>query len=339
VPAEDDPRWVLQRYDRPLVRGGRMYVAQPGVRTVDCLDPATGRQHWSVVLPEVIGLVGFSTDHLIVRTETDLRALDPSSGAALWRYPAPELHSFQLADQESLLLAARERSTANQDQWLTRLTWLDAARGEPTATCLVANLVDADPRLGPLVPYKDRIFTFFGRGQHDPNRDVVEFVAGGDAERPLPPSLARDPWLVRIPPRLTVAAFQTLPDWRLVSGVEGDRTGLVSEIHGEKDVLGVRSTGASPIILAREIKLPAMDRPRLRLRLASDAGHVWKLEVRLGEQLLKTEEIKDETHKDRWKTIEVDLASASGQSGWLTVRLQSTNGDPVAWWKGAEVVY
>jgi hypothetical protein len=136
-----------------------------------------------------------------------------------------------------------------------------------------------------------------------------------------------------------VAAFQTLPDWRLVSGVEGDRTGLVSEIHGEKDVLGVRSTGASPIILAREIKLPAMDRPRLRLRLASDAGHVWKLEVRLGEQLLKTEEIKDETHKDRWKTIEVDLASASGQSGWLTVRLQSTNGDHVAWWKGAEVVY
>ena len=339
VPAEEDPRWVLQRYVRPLVQDGRMYVSQPGVRTVDCLDPGTGRQHWSVVLPEVVGIVGYSTGNLILRTEADLRALDPGNGATLWRYPSPELHSFQLVDESSLLLAARERSPTNQDQWLTRLTWLDAARGEPTATCLVANLVDVDPRLGPLVPYKDRIFTFFGRGQHDPNRDVVELVPAGDAERPLPPSLASDPWLVRIPPRMTAAAFQTLPDWRLVSGGDGDRTGPVPEIHGEKDVLGVRSTGATPIILAREIKLPAMDRPRLRLRLGNDAGQVWKLEVRLGEQVLKTEEIKDETHKDRWKTIEADLSPAAGQAGWLTIRLQSTNGDHVAWWKAAEVVF
>ena len=43
VPAEDDPRWVLQRYVPPLVQEGRMYVTQPGVRTVACLDPATGR--------------------------------------------------------------------------------------------------------------------------------------------------------------------------------------------------------------------------------------------------------------------------------------------------------
>ena len=111
------------------------------------------------------------------------------------------------------------------------------------------------------------------------------------------------------------------------------------EVHGEKDVFGVRSTGAMPIVLAREIKLPAMDRPRLRLRFANDGGQVWKLAVRLGEQVLKTEEIKDETHADRWKTIEIDLAPAAGHSGWLTVELQSANGDHTLWWKGAEVVY
>ena len=348
IPHEEDPRWVLQRFHSPLVAGGKLYIAQPGVRTVDCLDPATGRQHWSVVLPEVLGLVGLTRrdgdapaepGRLIVRTEGDLRALDGRTGQTLWRTPTSELHSFQLVDDRSILIASRERPPQTGDQWLTRLTWIDVATGKSSATCTLANLVDGDPRLGPLVPYKDRVFTFFGRGQHDPNRDIVELVPTGNADKPAPPAIAADPWLARVPAQLTAAAWSVLPDWRLMSGADGDRTALVVEAHGEKEVLGIRSTGATPIVLAREIRLPAMDRPRLRLRFANDGGQVWKLAVRLGEQVLKTEEIKDETHPDRWKTIEIDLAPAAGRTGWLSVELQSTNGDHTLWWKGAEVVY
>ena len=40
LPADEDPRWVLQMYQRPLVKSGRLYVAQPGVRTVECLAAA-----------------------------------------------------------------------------------------------------------------------------------------------------------------------------------------------------------------------------------------------------------------------------------------------------------
>ncbi len=348
IPCEEDPRWVLQQFHAPLVAGGKLYVAQPGLRTALCLDSATGREVWSVVLPEILGLVGLSgregeapaePRRLIVRTETGLRALDRATGQTLWRTPVSELHSFQLVDDQSILIAARERTPQSNDQWLTRLTWLDAATGQPRATCTLPGLVDGDPRLGSLVPYQDRIFTFFGRGQHEANRDVVELVPVGDAERPVPPAVSANPWLARVPSQLTSAAYAVLPDWRLFCGVDGDRTGLVPEVHGERDVFGVRSTGAMPIVLAREIKLTAMDRPRLRLRLASDGGQVWKLAVRVGEQVLKTEEIKDETHPDRWKTIEIDLAPAAGTSGWLAVELQSANGDHTLWWKGAEVVY
>jgi outer membrane protein assembly factor BamB len=339
LPHEEDPRWVLQRFHPPLLAGGRLYVAQPGVRTVDCLDPQTGRQFWSVVLPELLGIVGLSGNQLIVRTETDLRALDPQTGQTHWRTPISELHSFQLVDERSLLVASRERPQQSSDQWLTRLTWLDAATGQPTAACTLPSLVDADPRLGPLVPYKDRLFTFFGRGQHDPNRDVVELVPAGEADRPLPPAVATNPWLARVPPQLTAAAWAVLPEWRLLCGAVGDRTGLMPEVHGEREVFGVRSTGATPIVLAREITLPAMDRPRLRLRFANDGGQHWKLTVRLGEQVLKKEEIKDDTYKERWKTIEIDLASAAGQSGWLAIELQAANGDHTLWWKGAEVAY
>jgi hypothetical protein len=127
---------------------------------------------------------------------------------------------------------------------------------------------------------------------------------------------------------------------QLTSGHDGDRTGLVPGIHGERDVLGVRSLNVqSPIVLAREITLPAMGRPRLRLRLGTDGGQVWKLDVRHGEQVLQADEIKDETHPDRWKTLEVDLTPAAGQSGWLSVRLTCANGDHALWLKAAEVVY
>jgi hypothetical protein len=317
-----------------------MYVAQPGVRTIDCLDPETGREHWSVVLPEVVGIVGLSAGRVVVRTEREIRALNGATGRTLWRYDAPELHSFQLADDNAVLLAARERNGENKDQWLTRLTWLDAATGLPTATCVLSSLADADPRLGPLVPHGDRIFTFFGRGQHEPTRDVVELVPTGDPDTPVPPAVFNDPWREHVPARLTTAGYAVLPDWQLLSGGEGDRTGLVADVHGEKDVLGVRSLGAAaPIVLGREITLPAMGRPRLRIRLGTDGGQTWKLEARHGEQVLRSEEIKDQTHPDRWKTIEIDLAPAAGNSGWLTIRLQSTNGDHVLWLKGAEVVF
>ncbi|MEX2173461.1 MAG: PQQ-binding-like beta-propeller repeat protein, partial [Pirellulaceae bacterium] len=347
IPDEEDPRWVLQMYQRPIVAGGRMYAVQPGVRTVDCLDPLTGREHWSAVLPEVLGIVGLSghqTDataqplRLIVRTEGDIRTLDAATGHTLWRYPAPEAHSFQLAGDAAVLVVLRERKPDQKDQWLTRLVWLDATTGEPTATSLVSKLADGDPRLGPLVPHNDRLITFFGRGQHDPNRDLVELFPVGDADRPTPAGVLDDPWRQRVPVPLREASYAVLPDWQLLSGHDGDRTGLVAEAHGEKGVLGVRSTRAAPVVLGREIALPAMGRPRLRLRLATDAGHRWKLEVRLGQQVLKTEEINDQTHPDRWITIEIDLTPAAGQSGWLTAGLQS-EGDHALWLKSAEVIF
>jgi hypothetical protein len=338
LPADEEPRWVLQMYHPPLLDGPRMFVAQPGVRNIECLDITTGRRHWQAVLPEVVGLVGMAQGRLIARTETDLRALDPATGQTQWRYPTSELHSFQLADDSAILVALREQLPNQQFQ--TRLTWLDLATGRATATAALPTLVDPDPRLGPLVSYKDRLFTFFGRGQHDPNRDFVELAPKGEAEKPIPPEYLGDPWRQRIVPILTQTAWQRLGgDWLLHSGQAGDRTGLVDDAHGVPKVLGVRSTGAWPIVLAREVTVPAQGKPRLRLRIANDAGQTWKLETRHGAQVIATEEITDAKFPDRWKTIEIDLTPVAGKSGWLSFRAQCTNGDHVLYVERAELVF
>jgi len=327
---------VLQAYQPPLVSGERLFVAQPGVRSVDCLHSVSGRKLWSAVLPEVLGLVGLSGEKLIVRTETEVRALDAATGKTLWSYGARDLYGFPLVDDQSLLIAARERVPGDNDKWRIRLTWLDPATGQPTASTVLPNLIENDPRLGPLVPYKDHLFTFFGKGQHDPVREIVELTPKGQADRP-PANFAITAWQQRVPADLVQATSDLLGDWQLLSAQGGDLTGRVNEIHGERNILGLRHAGAWPIVLARELTIPREGNPRLRLRIASDAGRHWKLEVRLNNQLLKTEEIKDE--KDRWKTIEIELKNAAGQTGWLTIDARSQNGDHAIWWKSAEVAF
>jgi len=133
-------------------------------------------------LPEVVGLVGISGDGLIVRTENGVRGLALADGAIRWRQEISDLFSFQLLDDDNLLLARRERMTDQADQWQVRLTWLNAADGKPRATSRLPELTDSDPRLGPLVPYKDRLFTFFGRGQTEPTRDFIELVPSSTAD-------------------------------------------------------------------------------------------------------------------------------------------------------------
>jgi outer membrane protein assembly factor BamB len=180
---DDDPRWVEQMFQRPIVRDGRLSVAQPGVRAVDCLDAVTGRQHWSAALSDVVGIIGIAGDALVVQTSKGVFGFDLAAGGTRWRLDVEELFRFHLIDDQHLLIASSERALGKKVGWQPRLTWVNPVDGKPVARTTVAGLIDADPRLGPLVPYKNRVFTFFGRGQQDATRDVIELIPTGDAER------------------------------------------------------------------------------------------------------------------------------------------------------------
>jgi outer membrane protein assembly factor BamB len=186
VPADEDARWVWQLYQPPLVAGRRVYVAQPGVRAIDCLAADTGRRHWTAVLPELIGLSGLAGEELIVRTETDLRALRTDDGTTTWRYAAAGPFDTHLVDRERILLAGSEpapdRTPDKNDERRGRLVWLNAANGRPVGAASLPKLADPEPRLGPIVSHQGHVFVFFGRGQQEATRDLVELTSRGDAE-------------------------------------------------------------------------------------------------------------------------------------------------------------
>jgi hypothetical protein len=172
----DDLRSGQQTHERLCVIGDRVFIAQPGVRTMDCLAARTGRSHWSVDLPEIVGIIGVTGDLLLVRTDTAIRALSAEDGVTRWNYAAENANAFQVLDNDNLLLACPEPVSGSTDRWQVRLRWLNLEDGELVGASVLPDLEDAEPCLGPLVPYQDRIFTFFGRGQYDAARDVIELV-------------------------------------------------------------------------------------------------------------------------------------------------------------------
>ncbi len=342
LPADEEPRWVLQLYQRPLLDQSRLYVSQPGVRAVDCLDVHSGARHWTSVVPDLVGIVGIAEDKLLVRSETDIRALDKITGKLLWRRDLADQHSFALSTDKTLLVAQREPVPMQNNQLQTRLSWLDAATGNSVATTVLPNLNDPDPRLGPFVQYKDRLWTFFGKGQHEPARDLVELVPTGDAEKLLASLPALDLlWSRTVPANQQAAARKFFPDWQLIASSPGDRTGLLPEVHGEKDVLGLRATAQSPVVFARHISLPAGGKPRLRIRVGNDPGQNWKLAVSFGDKALHAVDITDATHPDRYKQLEIDLSPVAGQSGNLVVQAQfvSTGDATALFWKALEILF
>jgi outer membrane protein assembly factor BamB len=178
MPSDEDPRWVLQTFQRPIVVGNQLVIVQPGTRSAVCLDPTTGLQKWETLVPDLLGCWGVSQGLVILQTEAGLQALDTATGKLRWLTPLTDLQPQALVDEQAILVA-RKVPKPDDKKPAIQLIWLDPATGSERAGTLLPALTDGTPRLGPIVPYKDRLFTFFGRGQHDPNRDVVELIPSG----------------------------------------------------------------------------------------------------------------------------------------------------------------
>ncbi|HND52167.1 MAG TPA: PQQ-binding-like beta-propeller repeat protein, partial [Pirellulaceae bacterium] len=75
LPPEEETEWVLQDIQRPIVSGGKLLVAQPGVRCVDCIDVESGGLVWRRFLPDVRRIIGVSDGRAIVVTDAGVLAV------------------------------------------------------------------------------------------------------------------------------------------------------------------------------------------------------------------------------------------------------------------------
>jgi outer membrane protein assembly factor BamB len=341
LPPEEDPRWVAQYFQRPLQRGGLVYIAQPGVASVDCLDASTGRLVWSRVLPDLQRVFGLVDDLLIVQTDNELLAVEADTGHIRWEHRLPGILHGMICDSSGILFAqpAASRRLARKEG--CHLVWLDAASGDALAVSPLGDLNTPETCLGPLTLWKDRIWTFYGANRNDLEPEILELVPAGSGDLAWDPAVEPDPWTRHVPLDLLRTAAKRFPGWQLISGTI-DRTGPIeAERQGRTNVLVAHAKPNEPVVFTRDIAVPVTGQPRLRFTLGHTGVRDWSIEVRLGDEVLLRDESSGRSLREPWKTIEVDLAPAAGRRGPLIIKADLTGGGESLelFWDSIEIVY
>ncbi len=341
IPPSLDHSWLAQNQEAPLLAGGRLFAAQPGVRSVDAIEPESGRLLWSRVLPTVRRIIALVDERLIVETDAGFTALDGQTGKPLWYLDAEKRLDAVLCGQPGGLLFAQAEHVRGEANWCPTLVWVDLATGVAKSQTTLASLKHDRPKFGPLLVIGDRRFAFFGRGEPDPTRDVIELLPQGAAvamEQRAALDLSK--WNRLTDPEMQAAVARLFPQWTLIGGRVDAQTGIQPLWQQEINVLSTLSTSAArPLELVQHVAVPKGGNPKLSLRVANDPQGKWKLDVRVGQHHLLEQTIDSAFTAGGWKDLDIDLKSFAGQSIWLVVRQIEDGPQPYAKWKRLEVVY
>jgi outer membrane protein assembly factor BamB len=179
IPPAQAPAGHEQSTAAPLVLGNRVFVTQPGVFAIECLDLETGRRIWQEAVPGIRRLIGTTGERLIVETSSGWQAHAAATGQRLWQYEVPDLLDAHVCPPSGDLLLARRELVASGN-WQCVLVWLDPETGRATARLPLEALADRQPLLGPMIVDRDRLWVLFGRGLGEPRRDVFELTPTGE---------------------------------------------------------------------------------------------------------------------------------------------------------------
>ena len=340
LPPAEEPNWVRQSYQGPLLAGHDLYVLQPGGCAVLRLDVRSGRVAWNRLLPGAQRLLGLAAQRLVVQTDRGILALDVETGASQWLHPAENCLDGFLCDGAAVLYSCRAAVDDAPGKFRPQLVWLDAATGRATAQTQLRGLEHEQPFLGPLVVSGDRLWAFYGRGDQEPTRDLIELAPQGAADPPAS-DVAANLWTRHIPRTLQQETARMLGDWQWLAAEMAGPKPLEADRWGEAQTLGIRARRQVPATLGRRTTVPADSSPKLRLRVGNDPNQPWNLEVRMNGVPIVRREFTAQTDPQPWKQLDLDLRPAAGAAGWLTIEVQTREGQETAdvFWKQVEIAF
>ena len=314
-PSQDGSHYEVQ-VRPPLVDGERIFVLQANARAVDCLEAATGRRVWTRGIVDPRRLLGISAGKVLLEADGAYVALDAATGAEAWRTASGHwLDGCLVAntnaatgDHSPRMIVCR-REMVVQDQWRPELVWLDVPTGAEVGAASLESLTDRDPQLGPLVPVNGRLWSFSGKGQRDPKRDIVEIVPRGEPSRLVARELAAlAAWRhVSVDPRLQWGLQATVPGWTCLRGGHDHRCGFRGESLGRKNVVGMIASENAPTVFAGEWSLSPEGTDPLRLRVGQEGQEAWRLRVMVAGNCVAEELIAPSTTSSGWRDLTISL--------------------------------
>ncbi|NQT40680.1 MAG: PQQ-like beta-propeller repeat protein [Planctomycetes bacterium] len=363
LPPALDPQRPRRYHLPPLMAGARVYVAEPGSGSVECVDLETGRLHWRAALPGARRLLALTGETLLMETDEGILALSAATGDLRWHHHAPSMLNGYLCGEPGGLLTARYES-AGGDQSYPELVWLGVQSGQVTGRAPLPSLAHKQPTLGPLVADDDHLWCFTGvfdeKGVLQGERTIVELKAAGpahpaDKETPAP-------WAANVDHALLTGAEAVLPGWTILTAVHDEKTGLQSLSADEPAIL-VTKVDKTSLRLARRVKVPAEGNARLLLEVGHEgetsstvrirAGGLpldqFSLEVPVaevpvaevpvaGEPAAETPVAETPVAETPWQRHEIDLSAHAGREVWITIIQQQAGNSPAyVYWKRLEI--
>jgi outer membrane protein assembly factor BamB len=325
------------RVAAPWIRGNRVLVSAPGVRSVDCMDLETGRLNWTRTLPELRGVIAVHGSRVLLDTTEGLVALSTEDGQVAWRRNLPaRLEAFQVDDR---YVVATQRVTVGPNKARPFLVWLDRESGREIAQSQIDGPERVECQLGPVVVAAGKLWTLAGQGWREAKRDLVEISAASTlVPGPVTDSLFGD-WLDAAPQN-QIDLSLVMPGWRPEANY-GPRFQLAAgEVRGETLVMSSKLDSANGIRFIQLVDVPAGRKTTLHLRYGNAPERRWTLSIRAGNQQLLEQVVEDAGSNNGWRDAVVDLTPFAGRQVPLqlvqSIAAQQQPSD--AYWKRAVVV-
>jgi len=189
-----DPNWPRSQSTPPLfaeIDGRKIaIVVQPGVPSVACVDPQTGRQIWHRAVWGIRSIVGSTGQNLIAQTDRGLLAIDMNNGKTMWSHSQTSDATAHLCGTKNVL-TFEQQFTADGKHVESKIVWLDTKTGRVRATGTTGLISNAtEPLLlGPVVAHNGSLLLTTGEAKDARNRQLVRLIPSGQPAD-TPPKVA-----------------------------------------------------------------------------------------------------------------------------------------------------
>ena len=216
TPTVFDTMRRIRAWQPPLIHDEVVFVSQPGIDGVDCLERLSGRILWSRMLPGLKRIVGLAEDQLLVERRGGLESLAAADGQSQWQYKTTSLMDAvlvsSLTPQPPVADAAADPAKPAEPAkpWIlatrwrqmpknimeARLVWLDRETGEAVAEQPLSSLNSREVALGPFVTNGEKTWVFGTQSRKEPRRILYEVVK---SETLKPTPLIDESWAAWMP--------------------------------------------------------------------------------------------------------------------------------------------
>ncbi len=152
-----------------------VYVTQPGVRQLECLDRASGVSRWSRVLPGVRRIIGLCGPNVVVMNGDRIESFNRKSGEPAWTLEA-DTSGGVIASHctSSQFVCARVKTRQTSGKHAVEFVWLDPTNGREISRESLDSPTSRDLKFGSLTVVGDRLL--FARRKQDARIELIQLT-------------------------------------------------------------------------------------------------------------------------------------------------------------------